>query len=335
MNMAYAEHYIISSGLPLKWENTTTSINIGKAGTMFSDGTSAELAPRALFYGGWYNYGNYNDVFEWLPGSVAIDLNSGSTFGMAALNHGASAAAYVIDEPYLDGHQRPNVLYYYLLNGYNFAEASMLSTPTINWMEMNEGDPLYAPLQNKTPITDTQLPVLSAGYPQVVTETNTGNALVKLQISDMPEPEVVTAKVEYGLDTSYGDFASSAPAFRRAPSVSVPMLAGKTYHYRVYLIDPSGNTTVSDDYTHTTSDISILYGDVDLDGNISAEDALLALRHATNILPLLTGNALIAADVDDDDGITDPQDVNAEDALMILQYSANIRTRFPVQDRNL
>ena len=80
-NIAFAEHYVRESGFPLKWENTTNGLVIGSSGAMFSDGTSALLAPRALFYGGWYNYGHYNDVWEWLPGSVACDLNSGSTFG--------------------------------------------------------------------------------------------------------------------------------------------------------------------------------------------------------------------------------------------------------------
>ena len=68
---------------------------------------------------GWYNYGNYNDVWEWLPGSVACDLNSGPTFGRG-YSSGASAASYVIGEPYRTGRQHPDVLLYYLLNGYSF-----------------------------------------------------------------------------------------------------------------------------------------------------------------------------------------------------------------------
>ena len=36
------------------------------------------------------------------------------------------AASYVIGEPFRTGHQRPNVLLYYLLHGFSFAEASTL-----------------------------------------------------------------------------------------------------------------------------------------------------------------------------------------------------------------
>src|SRR5205814_257065 len=117
-------HYAATSGFPMKWENTTAGLSIGDSGATFSDGTIAATAPRALFYAGWYNYERYNDVWAWLPGSAACDLNSGSTFGLQALHHGASAAAYVLGEPFLGYHQRPNVLLYYLLHGFNFAEAS-------------------------------------------------------------------------------------------------------------------------------------------------------------------------------------------------------------------
>src|SRR5262249_28660799 len=152
---------------PLKWENTTNGLVIGSPGAMFSDGTSASRATRALFYGGWYNYSRYNDVWEWLPGSVVCDLSSASTFGTEALRHGASAASYILSEPYLAGHQRPNILLYYLLHGFSFAEASTLATPTMGWMPINEGDPLYTPLGSNPRIKDTFVPVLAAGYPKI------------------------------------------------------------------------------------------------------------------------------------------------------------------------
>ena len=58
-------------------------------------------APGALFYYGWYNYGTYRDVWEWLPGSAASDLNSNSiarirsqapgTFVAGAMRRGLTA----------------------------------------------------------------------------------------------------------------------------------------------------------------------------------------------------------------------------------------------------
>jgi uncharacterized protein (TIGR03790 family) len=89
LNMAYAEHYVAGTGLPLKWENTGNSVSIGQPGAQYHDGTSALTAPRALMYGGWYNAAQYFDVYEWLPGAVACDLNSVS---MSSIREGGARA---------------------------------------------------------------------------------------------------------------------------------------------------------------------------------------------------------------------------------------------------
>jgi len=264
MNIAFAEHYVRQSGFPLKWENTTNALVIGRPGAQFSDGSSALTAPRALFYVGWYNYGNYNDVWDWLPGSVACDLNSGPTFGTQALNHGASGASYVIGEPYRTGHQRPDVLLYYLLNGYSFAEASTLATPTVGWMAVNEGDPLYTPnapvLVTPTPdfpktmVKDSSPPVLSAGYPAIAAGPEANDRVIQLLISDRTQPEVAIAQVDYGMESKYGTTASSGPGYKRRLAVTLKSLQKNAlYHYRVTLTDPSGNVTVTNDFTLNTS----------------------------------------------------------------------------------
>jgi uncharacterized protein (TIGR03790 family) len=263
MNIAFAEHYVRESGFPLKWENTTNGLVIGQAGAKFSDGTSALTAPRALFYGGWYNYGRYTDVWDWLPGSVVCDLNSGSTFANGALSHGASAASYVIGEPYRTGHPRPDVLLYYLLNGYSFAEASSLATPTVGWMTVNQGDPLYTPAAPipvtpspefpKALLKDTFAPVL-ASAPLIAASPEPDDRVIRIAVSDKPEPELAVAQIEYGPDTQYGKTVSSGPGYKRKLSVTLKDLQKKTvYHYRITLTDPSGNVTVTGDYTFDTS----------------------------------------------------------------------------------
>ena len=260
INIAYAEHYVLASGFPLKWENTAASLSIGDPGATFSDGTSAATAPNALFYGGWYNYDKYNPVWQWLAGSVACDLNSGSYFAMQALDHGASAACYVASEPLLNGAPRPNILYYYILNGYSFAEASALATPFIGWMGVNEGDPLYAPLKSKTPVIDTQAPALVSGYPTLTVNPATGSAVMNLLLSNTVGPEVVTAQVQYGPDTNYGSVATSTGygslveatgVFSRHPKVSLPWNLQTVYHYRIVMTDPAGNVTTTGDFTNT------------------------------------------------------------------------------------
>ena len=74
----------------------------------------------------------------------------------------------------------------------------------------------------------------------------------------------------------------------------------------------------------------LIYGDVDGIPGITAQDALVTLKHAAGIITL-TGDALEAADVDDTDHTTTPGDVTGNDALLILQYSAGIIDAFPVE----
>ncbi len=248
MNIAYSKKFIGDSGFNLKWE--TSESEIGEADAKYTDGLPALTAPKAFGYGGWYNYMKYQNVFDWLPGSFAVDLNSGATFGKTALNRGASAALYVIGEPYLDGHQRPHTFYYYMLNGFSFAEASMLATPYLNWWVENAGDPLYTPMKPKTPVTDSRAPVVSAGYPKLVVSPTTGQATLSIQVDDSLEPEVVRAEVEYGTTISYGNIATSSYGYSRIPKVVMPWVIGQSYHYRITLTDPVGNKTVSQDYVY-------------------------------------------------------------------------------------
>jgi len=255
MNMAYGEHYVLDSALPLKWENKTGDYEIGEPNALF------QVATNALFYEGWYNYGRYIDAFEWLPGSIGCDLNSDSASGMrsgrawvgGAFQQGLSCGLGVIGEPYLTGHQRPNIMLYYILQGYTFAEASMLSTPYMEWMCSNLGDPLYAPLRPKALYTDTSYPVLSDGYPAV---TNIGrtNATIIFQIEyTNAEPEVVTPIVSYGLTPDCPLTNTSRKGYWIYNEFNLNGLSsGTTNYYRITLIDPVGHTTNSAVYSFET-----------------------------------------------------------------------------------
>ncbi|NCC50639.1 MAG: TIGR03790 family protein [Spartobacteria bacterium] len=248
MNMAYGEHYVLDSALPLMWENKTGDYEIGEAGALF------QVATNALFYEGWYNFGRYIDAFEWLPGSIGCDLNSDSASGMrsgrawvgGAFRQGLSCGLGVIGEPYLNGHQRPNVMLYYLLLGYTFAEASMLATPYMEWQCANLGDPLYAPLRPKSLQIDTSAPVLAEGYPGV---TNIGrtNAVIIFEIaSTNTEPEVVTPRVSYGLTPDCPLTNTSRKGYWIHNAFTLNGLnSGTTYYYRVTLIDPAGHAVTS------------------------------------------------------------------------------------------
>src|SRR5262245_4314126 len=79
-SMAYGKFFAAASGFEWHWEPWETEI--GEPGAVFTDAISAEFAPAALFYEGWYNYGKYQHAWEWKTGAVACDLNSNSCQGI-------------------------------------------------------------------------------------------------------------------------------------------------------------------------------------------------------------------------------------------------------------
>lgn len=254
-NIAYAEHYVSAAGFPLRWESTKVSIGVTNA--VFTDGTPATNAPQALFYGGWYNLDSYKDAFEWLPGSVACDLNSDSlyivqfrrpvkTFGPNALARGASCVAGVLEEPYVNGHPRPYILLYYMLNGYTFAEAAGAAMPMIDWLGVSVGDPLYAPLRPGRPkVKDTQTPRFAEGFPRIVTNVACGLEC-QIQVTADTEPEVVRARVEWGLDTGLTNAPLCGQGWYRRQSLRFPhLLALSNYACRVIATDPAGHAVTS------------------------------------------------------------------------------------------
>ncbi|MBA3707550.1 MAG: TIGR03790 family protein [Planctomycetes bacterium] len=261
VNIAFGERSVTAAGLPLKWERSPGTI--GDAGLIYQDGSSAATAPRALLYGGWYNLGNYKPVFEWLPGSVACDLDSSSltsylirnfnssAWAANAQKAGATCVCGAAGEPYSDGHTRPNILIAYMLKGYSFAEAAAAANPGIGWMSYALGDPLYAPFAAKAAVRDTQAPTFAGGFPVITQPAHLGST-VNILINDTPEPEVAKARVDWGVTAGYGQSFTSTGFFRRH-ALSFPELPSSTViHYRVTLTDAAGNANATGDLIFTS-----------------------------------------------------------------------------------
>lgn len=265
-NISYSAYLAAPFGFPIKWG---VGNNIGSSGTYYTDSTPALQAPRALFFAGWYGMQNDSteatprNVYEWLPGSVADNLISDSLRDLRnygelseSLRRGLSCASGVVAEPYTAGHPQPNVLLYYMLKGYSFAEAGGLAAPWIGWMPINVGDPLYTPMGLKPLVKDIYPPTLASDYPFMVPALDIGGIafVIKLMVNDSPEPEVVRAQVDYGITTAYGNTAYSDYGFWKRPDVHILGLQPDTvYHYRVRLTDPVGNVTTTGDYNFSTS----------------------------------------------------------------------------------
>ena len=201
-SMAKAREFVIASGWPLREEPYDKEI--GETGAKFMDGTDAIWAASAVGYGGWYNYNKYQDAWEWKVGAFANDLNSNSganlrnsdtrPFLANAFRLGLTCGVGCIAEPYLTGHARPEIFVYYMLNGFNFAEASYLSQPCFKWMGIHVGDPIYNPHRTKTPVHDDVPP------PEPMVAMNWENDSLYLSVAIETwgrEPDLVKTRVRY------------------------------------------------------------------------------------------------------------------------------------------
>ena len=255
-NISQSRTYVHGTGFGVKWNVNTNSGFIGAPASIFIDYTNADTAPNAMVYVGWYH--QPPEPFGFIPGAIYCDLNSnsvqtlrtpGGAFATKALELGATCMAGDVNEPTTTGCPKPNVLLYYLLKGYPFAEAATLSIPQFGWMSIAVGDPLYAPFLAKTPIQDTQFPVLTAA-PVVTTGLTALSKIISFSVLDTPHPEVVRARIDYGLTTAYGLTVTNGTPYWRVHALSLANLQNNTtYHYRLTLTDPVGNQTVVPDAT--------------------------------------------------------------------------------------
>ncbi|MAG55467.1 MAG: hypothetical protein CMJ83_04170 [Planctomycetes bacterium] len=239
-------------GFDVWWENTTGSYEIGEVNAMYRNGQPAQFAPDALFYYGWYNYITYRDVWSWLPGSAACDLNSNSiaglrtgstSFGKGALDRGLTCGVGVIGEPYLAYHPWPETFISYLMRGHAFAEAAAASDRAQKFRTLFIGDPLYCPMQvGKIADLDTVAPPA----PDVSSVSVNGtDATFRVALNTLGrEPDLVTVGGGFGAAPALVNALDHGAHYRVARTITLDNLTPGTY-YRANLIvrDPVGNTT--------------------------------------------------------------------------------------------
>lgn len=250
VSMAYGKFFVEQSGFPLRWEPWETEI--GEPGAVFSDLVSAELADDALFYGGWYNYGKYQHAWEWKAGSFACDLNSNSAQGIRsagtasflcqAFQENLTAGAGVIAEPYLNGHNRPDIFLAYILDGFSWAEASAISDPGVKWMSLHLGDPLYR--------IDPEAATLDTSAPAPIAWLGADHASLELVLPAVPGDAPGGEEVFRVSAVASGSFPVgggggppvSQPDDRRRQLVAVPGAAGPGLTWvSAAVVDPAGN----------------------------------------------------------------------------------------------
>jgi uncharacterized protein (TIGR03790 family) len=248
-SMAYGKFFAAASGFEWHWEPWETEI--GEPGAVFTDSISAESAPAALFYEGWYNYGKYQHAWEWKTGAVACDLNSNSCQGIRdpgyvsfcgqAFQENLTAGAGVMNEPLITGHSRPDVLMWFAIHGFPWAETSCISDLTIKWMSLHVGDPLYW--------VDPDHATADVTPPAPFAWLGADHASLELELPAVPvsapggEEVFRVTQIASGASPAVTPVPVVQPDDRRLQKVAVPPSgsAGLTWAAPM-LRDPAGNT---------------------------------------------------------------------------------------------
>ena len=264
-NAACIHKHYEAAGIPYMHEDKGSVIGqkdtANKVIATWSDGSVADSARRAMVYGGWYNYGRYVDVFDWIPGAFGCDLNSCSAYQIPigspcwlanAFRKGLTCGTGVIAEPYLSGQSQPNDVIYYLLNGYDFMSAAYLGQPDIKWMGLVIGDPLYNPFsKSKVPAIDNSI------QPSTVTydfESDSSTTVFLDYNVTLANPEVVKAKLQWGTSGVYNRIKKSDSLFYAHHIFKFKGLSkDSVYHFQICVFDPVGNTWCSVDHIFSTN----------------------------------------------------------------------------------
>jgi len=226
----------------------------------------------AMWYSAYYRHSFYQDVFQWLPGSVGFHNESyacrefrhgsnGVFFAGKALLRGLTAIGGCVEEPFAPGLPFARKFFRALCQGFDFAEASYQSTPcAIAWMNVFIGDPLYNPFMSLYENSNR----FDSTSPSLIVTNYGGSLIIEAKLDDFTTAEakdLAQFKLEYGSDTSSWD---STIDYMEWPSASSPswnnnrrynwtrsykwMLPAPNtaFYYRVSARDPYGNETIGD-----------------------------------------------------------------------------------------
>ncbi|MCA9459808.1 MAG: hypothetical protein KC550_04640, partial [Nanoarchaeota archaeon] len=185
--------------------------------------------------------------------SAASLRDNGTTFISKSLVDGLTAGAGVVAEPYVQGTPRPEVMMYYILNGYNLAESAWHSIAYMRWRNHVIGDPIYNPLRSKIPLIDSVFArdLIVFDY---VNDNYNSSRNISVFLSESQTPEMAVFKLEYGMNSSSLDnFIDFNFDYRYKRDFYLDNLSSnQIYFYRVIGRDALGNNKTSDVYNFTT-----------------------------------------------------------------------------------
>ncbi len=233
--------------------------------------------------------GNY-EVSIWYPIDSLFATNAPFT-----INHAGVSDTVIVDQS-VDGGKWVSLGTYYFEN--NDTENITLSDNADSWVAADAVRFII--------IDDTTPPVITN-----VQSTATGDSAVITWDTDEPSDSLVM----YG--TVQNDYLYSEGNTDLVTSHSI-LLTGlapsTTYYYIVSSADAIGNSADSSEYSFTTTTSSYVVGDLDGDGEIHVNDALMYLRYVVK-LPINNVNPV--------DDVTCDGEIHIDDAVLVLRKTVD------------
>lgn len=158
---------------------------------------------------------------DWIPsGSSApatFFAGSAETLAGDLIRDGITGVSGQVDEPYVMGAVRPEILFPAYLAGFNLAEAFYLATPTLSWTTIVVGDPLCRPFTGAI-LTSADLESAidpRTELPRLFSERRLAAAVETAAFTGLPEGAVVSA-VRSDTRLLRGDTAGAREALEQA-----------------------------------------------------------------------------------------------------------------------
>lgn len=224
-------------------------------------GGVGEQAAGAAFYLGWYNLGNFQDIFGkqgLARGSIAWHIASGEAVNLWDANskgwcvnlmrRGAAVTIGPAFEPYLSAFPKAEIFVEGLLMGRSVVESYWLSLPHVSWAMVILGDPLYQPFASKPRPALVARAYVTGNESHVPELNQTSSMLVQLQCIGPPGSgtPALNAAVEAGLGIATASGTVPIPALHAGQTavVRIPAVRVKEYAtglFRVHLNTQSEN----------------------------------------------------------------------------------------------
>jgi uncharacterized protein (TIGR03790 family) len=159
----------------------------------------------------------------WLPANTATkeSIYGGSHQSLIGdfIRDGVTGAAGHVDEPYLDGTIRPEILFPAYVSGRNLAEAFYAAMPYLSWQTLVIGDPLCAPFEGARRTADELDPAFDD-------ETELPSLFAHQRLAMVPSGVKRDAAIAYVLATSRADAGDTAGALK---SLETAVIADATF----------------------------------------------------------------------------------------------------------